>query len=102
MKKFLLLLSLVALSTPAIAESKKEAADASVGQADPVKRGEAHQKVARDKKVLETKIREGKSPEEIHRAKVKLQTDRVEKNRQDYLANPDARTLKDDTPKETR
>ncbi|WP_291516058.1 hypothetical protein [Bdellovibrio sp. ArHS] len=46
---------------------------------------EAHDRVENRKYDLETKIREGKSPQEIGKAKAQLQTDRTESNRQDYF-----------------
>lgn len=65
---------------------------------DTQKKQEATEKVARDKKILNDKIRAGASAEEIGAAKTQLQTDRVEKNRQEYLHDPNRKPLKDDSP----
>lgn len=53
-------------------------------ESNPRERAKAHRQVEKDKKVLSKKLRQKAPPQEIHEAKAKLQTDRVEKNREDY------------------
>ncbi len=53
-------------------------------ESNPQERHRAQRQVEKDKKVLSKKLRQKASPQAIHEAKAKLQTDRVEKNREDY------------------
>lgn len=75
-------------------ENRELAKDSLAAPPDAKARAKAHRKVEKDKRVLEAKLREGAPPQEVHEAKQKLQTDRVEKNREDYKNTKDVKEVR--------
>lgn len=79
------------LSSFALTDSAKESDKASEMSKPPKEppseeaQEKAHQRVEVRKKQLEKKIKSGASAEEIGKAKARVQVDRTESNRQDYL-----------------
>lgn len=79
------------LSSFALTDSAKESDKASEMSKPPKEppseeaQEKAHQRVEVRKKQLEKKVKSGASAEEIGKAKARVQVDRTESNRQDYL-----------------
>ena len=85
---FLMTLPLSSFALPDSAKESDKASEMSKPPKEPPSeeaQEKAHQRVEVRKKQLEKKIKSGASAEEIGKAKARVQVDRTESNRQDYL-----------------
>ena len=87
-KSLFLVLCLMCFSISALAEEAQNASEMPKPMSEPASKGakkRAHNNVEKSQKELLTKLENHDSPGAISNAKARVQIDRTESNRQDYL-----------------